>query len=236
MYRLYFPGRSVVIASSYELVNELCDEKRFKKNIKGVLEQVRAGTHDGLFTATGAEEVNWGIAHRVLTPAFGPMPIADMHDDMADIAGQLAMKWARHGPSYPIMVTEDFTRLALDTLALCSMGHRFNSFYHDEMHPFIAAMGDFLVESGNRSRRALPAIFYREIDRKYQQDIQVMRQTALDVIKARKAHPSDRKDLLSAMLEGVDPRTRQKMTEDSIVDNLSEFHPVRILFQRARVS
>lgn len=186
-----------------------------------MLEQVRAATGDGLFTASGPEEANWGIAHRVLTPAFGPMPIADMHDDMADIAAQLAMKWARHGPAHPIMVTDDFTRLALDTLALCSMDHRFNSFYHDAMHPFISAMGEFLVESGNRSRRPLPSIFYREADRRYDENVAVMRKTAMDVVQARKANPSDRKDLLSAMLEGVDPKTGRKMTDESICENLS---------------
>ncbi|KAJ4405951.1 hypothetical protein N0V82_010211 [Gnomoniopsis sp. IMI 355080] len=221
IYRLNLAGRSVVPVSSYALVNELCDEKRFKKDVRGVLQQVREGVHDGLFTATGPEEPNWGIAHRVLMPAFGPMPINEMFDDMHDIICQLAMKWARHGPAHPIMVTDEFTRLALDTLALCSMDYRFNSFYHDEMHPFIEAMGKFLVESGNRSRRALPAIFYREADRLLEQNIAIMRKTADDVLKARREHPSDRKDLLAAMLDGVDKRTGQKMTDESITDNLS---------------
>lgn len=100
------------------------------------------------------------------------------------------------------------------------MDYRFNSFYHDEMHPFIEAMGGFLVESGNKSRRTLPAIFYREADRKYQQDIDSMRKTADELLSYRKEHPSDRKDLLNAMLNGVDPRTGQKMTDQSITDNL----------------
>lgn len=224
IYRLNLAGRSVVPVSSYDLVNELCDEKRFKKDIRGVLYQVREGVHDGLFTASGPEEENWGIAHRVLMPAFGPMPINSMFDEMHDIICQLAMKWARHGPSHPIMVTDEFTRLALDTLALCSMDYRFNSFYHDEMHPFIEAMGAFLVESGNRSRRALPAIFYREADRQLANNIAIMRKTADDVLKARKENPSDRKDLLSAMLDGVDKRTGKKMTDESITDNLSMLH------------
>lgn len=63
------------MVSSWELVNEVCDEKRFKKDIRGPLMQVRNGVHDGLFTAHGPEEANWGIAHRVLMPAFGPLPI-----------------------------------------------------------------------------------------------------------------------------------------------------------------
>lgn len=175
-------------------------------------------------TQARPEEPNWGIAHRVLMPAFGPMSIKGMFDEMHDIASQLAMKWARHGPETPIMVTDDFTRLTLDTLALCAMDYRFNSYYHDEMHPFIQAMGDFLTESGNRTRRMpFSSIFYRDVDRKYQEDIELMRKTADDVLKARKEHPTDRKDLLSAMLAGVDPKTGQKMSDQSITDNLITF-------------
>ena len=139
-------------------------------------------------------------------PAFGPMSIKGMFDEMHDIASQLAMKWARHGPETPIMVTDDFTRLTLDTIALCAMDYRFNSYYHDEMHPFIEAMGAFLTESGSRTRRMpFSSIFYRDVDRKYQEDIDLMRKTADDVLKTRKEHPTGRKDLLAAMLAGVDP-------------------------------
>lgn len=44
------------------------------------------------------------------------------------LAGQLAMKWAWKGPQQPIDVGEDFIRLTLDIVALCSMGFRFNSY------------------------------------------------------------------------------------------------------------
>ncbi|KAK9364698.1 cytochrome P450, partial [Lipomyces kononenkoae] len=223
IFKLNFGSRTLVMCSSWELVNELCDEKRFTKTVNSALKEVRNGVHDGLFTAK-MDEPNWGIAHRVLMPAFGPMSIAGMFDEMHDIAGQLAMKWARHGPSVPIMVTHDFTRLTLDTLALCAMGYRFNSFYHDEMHPFIEAMGSFLIESGLRSRRPpFTSILYRDNTHKYFENIDLMRKTADEVLKARKEAPSDRKDLLAAMLNGTDPKTGHHMTDSSITDNLITF-------------
>ncbi|KAF7588493.1 hypothetical protein BBP40_005661 [Aspergillus hancockii] len=223
IYRLRFPGRTTVFISTYDLVNEVCDEKRFKKSVNSALSEVRNGVHDGLFTAREGE-VNWGIAHRVLMPAFGPLSIKSMFDEMHDIATQLALKWARYGSETPIMVTDDFTRLTLDTLALCSMGFRFNSYYSPELHPFIEAMGDFLTMSGERPRRfPLPSIFYKSQDEKYEADIQVLRKTAEGVLKSRKAHKSDRRDLLTAMLEGVDSKTGQRMTDESIMDNLITF-------------
>lgn len=134
------------------------------------------------------------------------------------------MKWARHGSRHAIGVSDDFTRLALDTLALCSMGYRFNSYYTNEMHPFVEAMGDFLTQSGARATRPpLPGWWYTNEDAKYEQDIETMRQTADEVLQARKTGGEARKDLLQAMLEGVDSKTGQRMDDQSIVDNLITF-------------
>ncbi|KAK9319030.1 putative bifunctional p-450/nadph-p450 reductase [Lipomyces orientalis] len=159
------------------------------------------------------DELNWGIAHRVLMPAFGPLSIAGMLDEMHDLAGLLAMNWARHGSSVPIMVADDFTRLTVDILALWPWAtYRFNSFYHDEILPFIEAMGSFLTESGSRFRRPpFTSIFYRDSTHKYFEDIDLR-------------NPTDRKeDLLTAMLNGTDPKTGRKMTDSSIIDNLITF-------------
>ncbi|KAK6851876.1 cytochrome P450 [Apiospora arundinis] len=223
IYRLNLPTGPLVVLCSHQLVDEACDEKRFIKLPDSALKEIRDAVHDGLFTAFIDEE-NWGIAHRVLVPAFGPVSIRGMFDEMRDIAGQLAMKWARYGSNTPIMVTDDFTRLALDTLALCSMDYRFNSFYKPEMHPFVEAMGDFLVEAGNRSRRpAVASWFYSKENQKYFEDIETLRKTADEVLQERKKNPSDRKDLMGAMLNGVDSRTGKKMTDQSITDNLITF-------------
>lgn len=68
-----------MVISSVELMDEFCDEKRFVKVIRGALAEVRNAVGDGLFTAHDGER-NWGIAHRVLMPAFGPLAIEGMFD------------------------------------------------------------------------------------------------------------------------------------------------------------
>jgi cytochrome P450/NADPH-cytochrome P450 reductase len=98
-------------------LNEVCDEKRFTKLVTGGLKEIRNGIADGLFTAHTGEH-NWGVAHRVLMSAFGPLSIRSMFDEMHDIASQLVVKWARFGPKEKINVTDDFTRLTLDSIAL----------------------------------------------------------------------------------------------------------------------
>lgn len=154
---------------------------------------------------------------------FGPLSIRGMFDEMHDIATQMALKFARYGPNTPIPASDDFTRLALDTLALCSMGFRFNSFYTKELHPMIEGMAGFLVGCGKRPNRVLPSFFYRAEDAKFWEDIEVLRQTAEEVLEARKNNPNDRKDLLNAMLNGVDTKTGKHMSDSSIIDNLITF-------------
>ena len=61
-------------------------------------------------------------------------------DFMLDIAEQMLTKWERLGPEADLDVTDNMTRLTLDTIALCGFGYRFNSFYQREMHPFVEAM------------------------------------------------------------------------------------------------
>lgn len=148
-----------------------------------------------------------------------------MFDEMHDIASQLCMKLARHGRQTPIDVAQDFTRLALDTIALCAMDFRFNSYYRDDMHPFVQAMGDFLTEAGIRNRRPpfAPGFLYRASNERYAADIETMKRTAGEVVAARKENPSDRKDLLAAMLNGVDPQTGEKLSDENITNQLITF-------------
>lgn len=212
-----------IFVGSHELLDELCDEKRFCKIVAGPLKEVRNGIHDGLFTAHPGEH-NWELAHRILVPAFGPLSIRGMFGGMHDIATQLVMKWARRGPEYVIPVTDDFTRLTLDTLALCAMDYRFNSFYQNEMHPFVKAMGDFLRESGDRvTRLSVAKPFYRQQDNVYNTNIELLRSTGLSIVEARRKHPNDNKDLLNALLNGRDPKTGEGMNDESIIDNMITF-------------
>lgn len=143
---------------------------------------------------------------------------------MYDIASQLVMKWARLGPKTPIMVTDDFTRLTLDTIALCAMGTRFNSFYHDEMHPFVEAMVGLLQGSGDRTRR--PALLNNlptSENTKYWNDITYLRELSQELVNARKQNPEDKKDLLNALILGRDPQTGQGLSDDTIIDNMITF-------------
>ena len=72
LFRIEMFGRGLVIVGNQALTEELCDEARFKKALHRPLQEARYVGGDGLFTAHD-EEPNWGKAHRLLMPAFGPL-------------------------------------------------------------------------------------------------------------------------------------------------------------------
>lgn len=223
IYELRLPSGNLIVVSNHELFNEICDEKRFTKVVGGPLTELRLAIHDGLFTAHSDEHA-WGVAHRTLVPSFGPLAIRDMFDEMHEILTQLVLKWARYGPDHRIDVADDFTRLTLDSIAICAMDTRFNSFYTEGVHPFVKAMQEVLTEAGRRAiRPSLVKRLMQSADRKYFADIEVLQSTAQQIVADKRANPSDKKDLVNAMLNGKDPKTGEKMTNESIADNMITF-------------
>ncbi|KZO97728.1 fatty acid hydroxylase [Calocera viscosa TUFC12733] len=224
IYQLNFYGKPFVVVTSQKLVNELCDETRFHKFVSGALEEVRHGAGDGLFTAYHGEE-SWGIAHRILMPAFGPQQILGMFNDMLDINSQLLLKWERFGPDHAIDPTDDFTRLAFDTVSLCAMSYRVNSFYQEGLPPFVKAMGSFLLECGRRSQTpSLVQGLMRTANAQYDADIKLMVDLCDQIVAHRKSHPEEAKnDLLNRMLEGKDPKTGRGLSDANIRNQLITF-------------
>ena len=104
------------------------------------------------------------------------------------------------------------------------MDTRFNSFYHEELHPFVNAMVGFLAESGARARRpAVANYFMRSAQQKYDSDIALLKKVSAEVVAERKANPNDKKDLLNAMIKGRDPKTGEGLSYDSILNNMITF-------------
>ncbi|RYZ89504.1 MAG: cytochrome P450, partial [Proteobacteria bacterium] len=217
IFRLKILKNNLLIISSQELVNEICDESRFDKKISRPLELIRAVAGDGLFTAD-TNDPKWGKAHRILMAAFGPASLKNMFPGMLDIAEQMTLKIDRIGPE-AIDVTDIMTRLTLDTIALTAFGFRFNSFYEKAMHPFVDAMVRALSESSLRARR--PAIGTKlkfKTAQQYDEDTRYLHEVADRLVAERKRDPDSTKytDLLSIMLNAKDPVTGERLDDENI--------------------
>jgi len=119
--------RSLIVVSSFELVDELCDESRFDKKVGAGLSELAEGPAGrGLFTSE-TQDPNWRKAHNVLLPAFSMDAMRGYYPRMLDVAVQLMQKWERLNSGDTVDLPADMTRLTLDTIALCGFNYRFNS-------------------------------------------------------------------------------------------------------------
>ncbi|KAK7993410.1 hypothetical protein PG989_006791 [Apiospora arundinis] len=221
-------GSEKIVVGNFELFDELCDETRFYKLVSGPLVEgpfsPSARGAEGLFGAVDEKRDDWAQAHRILLPAFGPLTIENMFPEMHDIASQMVLKWARQGPNHRILAPEDFSRLTLDTIALCAMDYRFNSFYQEDMHPFVKSMNNLLTERSNSSqlggmlKSMMPS--YKE---QLKQDSELQWKICQEVVDYRRQHPTEKKDLMNAMLYGKDPKTGETMRDRLIAVNMQTF-------------
>ena len=221
IYQVHLNGKRRIICSSADLLEELTNEKRFAKKPPPTIAETPGPK--GLFAATN-EDPDWAQGHRILMPSFAPLSVEAMFPDMKDIANQLILSWARKGPENRILATEDFTRLTLDTIALCTMGFRFNSFYQDTMHPFIQAMNFIFQE--NTAKGSRPVIVQKMMWKKnaeFAQALGVLQATGKSIIEGRRANPVDKKDVLNTMIYGKDPKTGEVMRDELIVAQMTTF-------------
>jgi cytochrome P450/NADPH-cytochrome P450 reductase len=224
IYGMEIAGIEQVFVYDPDLVGEVSDETRFFKQIeKTPLHHVRDFAVAGLFTAHQHEE-EWGMAHRVLLPAFSQRAMRSYFGQMLEIAQNLAGKWERR-EGQAVNITDDYTRLTLDTIALSGFGYRFQSFDKEELHPFLNALLGALVESLRRSQELPFMTEARTADaEKYRENIHLMQDLVENVIKERReGDATGEEDLLGLMLEAADPETGKHLADDNVRDQVLTF-------------
>ncbi|QCK84364.1 cytochrome P450 [Phreatobacter aquaticus] len=217
-------GTPLVVASGAALVDELCDEKRFDKAVRGSLRRIRAIGGDGLFTGD-TQEANWSKAHNILLPTFSQRAMVNYLPMMLDVASQLCLKWERMNADDEIDVVHDMTALALDTIGLCGFDYRFNSFYRRDYHPFIDALTRTLETC--MMQRGLPfeSVLLRSRLAQMKDDVDFMNKLVDDIIRERRrgGHGTEQNDLLNYMLAGVDKQTGESLSDENIRYQINTF-------------
>src|SRR3981189_980252 len=198
-------GTPLVVVSGHDLVDELSDEKRFDKAVKGSLRRVRAVAGEGLFPPH-TNEPNWSKAHNILLQPFGNRAMQSYHPSMVDVAEQLVKKWERLNADEEIDVVHDMTALTLDTIGLCGFDYRLNSFYRPATHP----LPEPLVRSLETIMmiRGLPMenLWMQKRRRDLAGDVAFMNKMVDEIVAERRKNAEgaeDKKDMLGAMMTGV---------------------------------
>jgi unspecific monooxygenase len=189
-----------VFITGVELAEELCDEKRFHKNLPPALVGLRRFAGDGLFTAHD-HEPNWRLAHDLLMPAFTKAAMQRYHPVMLQAAAELFDHWDRHAG--PVDVSADMTRLTLETIGRTSFGQGFGSFESDRQHPFVDSMIAAL-KTGQRAGalETMPGsrLLLRLLHRRNAKKLAFVDSFLDDIIAARRRTRHDPDDLLGIML------------------------------------
>ncbi|MFI2472372.1 bifunctional cytochrome P450/NADPH--P450 reductase [Nocardia xishanensis] len=217
IYRVRIFGTEMVVVGGLDLVAELSDETRFRKNVHSELVEVRRIAGDGLFTAFN-HEPNWRKAHDILMPAFSLGAMRGYHATMLGVARSLIGKWDRLAGVRSVDVPDDMTRLTFDTIGLCGFGYDFESFRNDDLHPFVEAMAralGFTQEKGE----SLPGteFFKRKQVQRFREDADLMTDLVDNVIRQRRASgDGGTADLLGMMLHTEDPVTGRPLDDVNI--------------------
>jgi cytochrome P450/NADPH-cytochrome P450 reductase len=218
-------GAPLVIVSGHDLVDELSDEKRFDKAVRGSLRRVRAVGGDGLFTADTSEP-NWSKAHNILMQPFGNRAMQSYHPSMVDIAEQLVKKWERLNGDEEIDVVHDMTALTLDTIGLCGFDYRFNSFYRRDYHPFVESLVRSLETIMMTRGIPLEGLWLRKRRQELAEDVAFMNQMVDEIVAERRKNAEaaeGKKDMLGAMMTGVDRSTGEQLDDVNIRYQINTF-------------
>jgi cytochrome P450 / NADPH-cytochrome P450 reductase len=218
-------GAPLVIVSGHDLVDELSDEKRFDKAVRGPLRRVRAVAGDGLFTADTSEP-NWSKAHNILLQPFGNRAMQSYHPSMVDIAEQLVKKWERLNADDEIDVVHDMTALTLDTIGLCGFDYRFNSFYRRDYHPFVESLVRSLETIMMIRGLPLENLWMQKRRRDLSADVEFMNKMVDEIVAERRKNAEatqDKKDMLAAMMTGVDRSTGEQLDDVNIRYQINTF-------------
>src|SRR6201994_1086218 len=218
-------GAPIVIVSGHDLVEELSDEKRFDKVVRGALRRVRAVGGDGLFTADTTEP-NWSKAHNILLQPFGNRAMVSYHPSMVDIAEQLVQKGERLNADEEIDVVHDMTALTLDTIGLCGFDYRFNSFYRRDYHPFVASLVRSLETIMMIRGLPMENLWMQKRRRDLAGDVAFMNKMVDEIVAERRKNTDaagDKKDMLGAMMTGVDRATGEQLDDVNIRYQINTF-------------
>lgn len=210
-------GKQIVFVSNVALLEEICDERRFRKCVTGPVVEMRRCANDCLFTAYDNEEI-WGIAHRIMSPYVSKPATDNCFDDMAKVIPNLTKKWTS-GTNKRVLFTSDLDRLLMASVMQCFYGQRAETLEGPEP-PLIKAWERITMEAMKRPTRPkiLNWLLYQS---GFERDIKTMRDFAIGIIRARKENPNEsRNDLLDGLLNNRDPQTGERLSDRQVIDEV----------------
>lgn len=225
VWRIHLPNSSFIAVTTFRVMDELCDEKRYEKAIHGGQIELRKVVRDGLFTATTGDEA-WSKAHRIVLPGFGSKSMGTYLPVMNQISRTMVESWAANA-NRPIDVSHYMTMASLEIIGVCGFDYHFTDFENYKETAFVSKLKSVFFDANLSTvfpEALMNLLFASNMRRK--SNIKVMNGVVDDVIEKRLSNPEDykgKKDFLSLMLEGVDNKDGSKLSRENIRYQLITF-------------
>jgi cytochrome P450 len=160
---------------------------------------------------------SWGTAHRIMAPLVSWEAVEQLSSGIMETTQDLIQKWTA-GPRQRVNVTNDLDRLNHAANMLCFFDQRLH-IMEGPTPDVIKAMDSATNEAMRRPTRPklINWLFY---NRKWEAWIKTMRDYGAEIVATRNANPSDKKDMLYAMLHGTDPETGKSLTDSQVLDEI----------------
>src|SRR6201746_1927317 len=145
---------------------------------------------------------------------------------MVDSAEQLVKEWEGLNADEEIDVVHDMTALTLDTIGLCGFDYRFNSFYWRDYHPFVESLVRSLETIMMIRGLPLENLWMQKRRRDLAGDVAFMNRMVDEIVAERRknaAGAEDKKDMLGAMMTGVDRATGEQLDDVNIRYQINTF-------------
>ncbi|KAL4978887.1 cytochrome P450 [Aspergillus desertorum] len=220
IFKISILGHDIVFVTSAALLEEICDETRFRKCVTGPIVEIRAAAHDSLFTAYHSESEIWGIAHRIMAPLVSPEAIEGVFTELRETTDDLIKKWTASSKQR-VNVCNDLDRSNHEANMLAFF-HQKVSIMNGTEPPVIASCQNATMEAVKRSSRPKFLTWLMGHQKRYDSDIKIMRNYGAEIVrKRREEHPDGGpKDMLHALLHGVDSETGKKLSESQVLDEI----------------
>ncbi|KAJ5241858.1 uncharacterized protein N7469_000185 [Penicillium citrinum] len=212
-------GHQIVFIGNVALLEEICDEKRFRKCVTGPVLEIRYSVHDSLFTAKHDEE-SWGIAHRIMAPYVTQQATEQVYKDMQEVIPDLTKKWSS-SEKQKVLASRDLDAILVASVNKSFFNQRYYALGKDQKKTLgmVDAFEGATMEAMKRPTR--PTVLNWANFPKFYSQTKFMRNYCEEIMKSRRENPSQvRHDLLDAMLNNSDPQSGKKLKDSQVIDEI----------------
>ena len=182
------------------------------------------GLADGLLSVEGPR---WEMQRRTLAPLFAKRTVSSFTRRMLDVGNGLATEWAGLGNEAVVDVAAAMTRLTLNVLAVTIFSDGIGQDYDQfrlAMNAYFAAIGRI----GILDLLGAPAWLPRMGQRRLQKTMAYFENVIDELIRTRARKLSECRtiggdDLLSLLLNALDPSTGRSMVSEEVRSNILTF-------------